>query len=91
MISIGGVILIWFVVSTFIHVTGTIVLWVWLRRRGIDAISIIIGVPGYLEWLFVGWCSSNDRSWTRVLVFRIISTVNVIVAALSAALLLGPG
>lgn len=75
-------IFIWFALSVFIAVTGTVVLWFWLRRRGVKLVYGLTGVPGYMERAYVAWCRNNGQQPNKtMIVLRAISIINLIVAA----------
>jgi len=80
---------VWFAASVVIQVASSIVFWFWLRRRGVRLVYGLAGIPGYLERAYLGWCRSQGRSGTTVIVLRAMSVINVIVAAVVAAMLLG--
>jgi len=75
-------ILAWFALSVFVAVVGTVVLSVWLRRRGVRLVSGFVGIPGYLEYAYFKYCQSHERASTSVLVLRAISIINAVVAAI---------
>lgn len=79
---------LWFALAILIEVVSSFVLWVWLRRRGVKLVFGMTGIPGYLESTYHKWCKSHQRSGTGVLLFRVASIVNVIVAAIIAIPLL---
>lgn len=81
--SIGKIfIIVWFAMSVLITVIGNFVFWFWLRRRGVNLLFRLVGTPGYLEYVYLKWCQSQRRPSTGVLVFRVISLINFIVAAI---------
>ncbi len=75
-------IIIWFAVSVLIAVIGTFVFWIWLVRRGVKLVFMWTGTPGYLEYAYLKWCRSQGvRPSRRIIFFRIVSIINVVVAA----------
>jgi hypothetical protein len=76
------IILIWFAVSVFIEIVSSIVLWFWLRRRGVKLVYGLAGIPGYMERAYLEWCRSQGRASRALLVWRVILHINVVVAAI---------
>ncbi len=70
----------WFVVSAMIQLVTTLVFRWWLRQRGVKLISAFVGIPGYLEYVYFEWCRKRGYSITRVLAFRIVFLVNLLIA-----------
>ena len=77
----------WFGLAILVEVVSSVVLRLSLRRRGVLVVGLT-GMPGYLERAYLMWCRSQGRRSTGVLVFRLISLVNVIAAAVVAIPLL---
>jgi type IV secretory pathway TraG/TraD family ATPase VirD4 len=75
-------ILVWFGSAIFVEITSGFVLALWLSRRGVRLVFGLTGMPGYLERAYLKWCRSQGRSGKDVLVLRVLSMVNVIVAAI---------
>lgn len=75
---------VWFVVAILIEVGSTLVLLLWLRRRGVRLVFGLTGIPGYLERAYREWCRNQGRPSTGVLVLRAVSLINVVVAAIVA-------
>ena len=78
----------WFGLAILVEVVSSVVLRLSLRRRGVKLVFGLTGMPGYLERAHLMWCRSQGRRSTGVLVFRLISLVNVIAAAVVAIPLL---
>jgi hypothetical protein len=80
---IGSVLIpLWFSASAVIEIVGGIILWCWLHRRGIELIFMLTGTPGYLELVYLRYCRNQGRSSKRVLIFRLISLINVVIAGI---------
>jgi len=73
---------IWFVASIIFEVVSSFLLWIWLRKRGVRLVFGLSGIPGYLERFYIDWCRSHGHPYKRVLVTRVISVINLIVAAI---------
>ncbi len=74
-------VMIWFSVSVIIEIISSVLLWLWLRRRGVRLVFSLTGIPGYIERAYLVWCRSQGRPCRRVLVLRAVSIINVIIAA----------
>jgi hypothetical protein len=81
-------ILIWFPISVVTHIFSGVGLWLWLVYNGVKTIFGFTGFPGYLERRYSQWAKSQGRSSRLVVNLRIVSTVNVIAAAMIAIPLL---
>ena len=77
------VIAIWFVVSVIVTVSGKCALYVWLRRQNAPFLFSLSGVPGYLDQVYVKWCRERGRSPSKVLWFRVVSLVSVVVSSIA--------
>lgn len=88
--SIGEIVVfVWFGVSVIVAVAGTVALWFWLRRLGVRLVYGLAGVPGYMEHAYTAWCRSQGLKPNRtVILLRVISLINVAVAAAVAIPLL---
>ncbi len=84
MSRLEDVILVWFALSIFTEVVSAAILRIWLSRRGVRVRFYLYGVPGYLERVYRNWRRSQGRPSNTVFILRIISLVNVIVAAIVA-------
>jgi hypothetical protein len=76
--------LVWFMFAVLAEVVSTIAFAVWLRHRNVSLIFGMIGVPGYLENRYAGWCRTNNRPSTGWITVRILLMVNVVVAFVAA-------
>ncbi len=86
------VVFVWFAVSVIVAVVGTVALWIWLRRQGVQLVYGLAGIPGYMEHAYIAWCRSQRVKPNKtVILLRAISIVNVVLAAVVAIpLLAGP-
>jgi hypothetical protein len=75
------IIIIWFSMSVFIEIASSLVFWFWLRRHGVNLVFSLIGIPGYMESAYRKWCRKNGVSGKTVLILRISSIINVIIAS----------
>jgi hypothetical protein len=89
--TLRNLILFWFAASIFIEVSSSVVLCIWLRVSGIKVSPFLNGFPGYLERLYAQRSQSHGHSGKAVLVFRRISMVNCLVAAVAGILVLSNG
>jgi hypothetical protein len=87
-LNTSEVIFIWFGLAILVEVASSVVLLLWLRRRGVKVLFGLTGIPGYLERAYLKWCRSQGHSGKRVLLLRALSIINVIIAALVAIPLL---
>lgn len=78
------IISIWFVVSVIIEISSTLVLFHFLRKRGVKLSFILRGIPGYLEKAYSEWCKSQGKSSKKVINLRILSMINLIASVLAA-------
>jgi hypothetical protein len=77
-------VLVWFVLAVLIEIASSVLLLLWLRRRGVLPVFGLTGVPGYLERVYLEWCRTQGRSWKRVVVLRTLSILNVVLSAVVA-------
>jgi hypothetical protein len=75
------VVMIWFIVSLITHLLSGVVLALWLSRRGIKMSSAFSGMPGYVERRYRDWAEKSGHSPKLIVNLRIISTINVVIAA----------
>jgi hypothetical protein len=75
-------IMIWFVVSLIVAIIGNVVFLFWLKRRGVNLVFALTGIPGYMDHAYFDWCRSHGCSSKRILVLRAVSIINVIVASI---------
>ena len=72
------ILLTWFATAVVAEVVSTMVFAARLRRRGVELIYGLLGVPGYLEYRYFQWCRANDRNPTAVILLRLFLVLNVI-------------
>jgi hypothetical protein len=72
---------IWFACSVAVPVFANAILYFWLRQKGVSIIFAFSGTPGYLDVLYARWCRERQRSPARILWFRAIALLNVVIAA----------
>jgi hypothetical protein len=81
--NIGEIfIAVWFAVSVLGATIGNVVFLFWLRRRGVNLVFALTGMPGYMDKAYYDWCRLQGRSSKRVLFLRTFSIINVIVSAI---------
>lgn len=79
-------IMIWFCGSLFAAIIGNLLFWLWLRRR-VNFGYFLISVPGYLDKVYIEWCRSKGLKPNRkLLLFRVVSFVSVIISSIVAVL-----
>jgi len=78
------VVLMWFMCSVLVEVLSTLMFSVWLRRRNVELIFGMIGIPGYLEYQYAQWCRANSRPSRAWLAVRGLLMVNVILSLVVA-------
>lgn len=74
--------IIWFGLSVLTEVVSGLVLWLWLRQKGAPLTFGLGGLPGYLERAYWNWCKANGLNGRPILVFRIVSKINMVAAIL---------
>ena len=78
------IVLIWFAVAILAEVFSTLGFALWLRRHGVKLVFGLIGIPGYLEYQYAGWCKASGRSSRRTVAVRVLLMINVVAAFLLA-------
>jgi hypothetical protein len=82
-------IVVWFALSVFVEVISGIVFWFWIRRQGVKLSNLMVKMPGNMERAYLAWCRSHGQSPNmRIIRFRAISTINVLVAGIIFVLIL---
>jgi hypothetical protein len=79
---------VWFVVSVVAHLLSGLGLWFWLARHRVKMVFGLTGIPGYLERRYRDWAQGAGRSSRLIINLRIISTINVVVISVIAALMI---
>jgi hypothetical protein len=77
-----AVIFIWFAAAVVIEIVSGLWLYEWLRRKKVNVSVLWMGVPGYLERAYLGWCRRNGQSGKRVLTLRYLSKISVVASSL---------
>ena len=76
-----AVICVRFALAILTEIVSSFVLWIWLRRHGVNLVFGLTGIPGYLETAYHQWCKTYQHPEAIVLRLRAVSIVNVIASA----------
>jgi hypothetical protein len=72
----------WFSTAVLIEVVQNFALYLYLRRAGVKVSFALAGTPGYLDNLYRTLRSGQNKSSFLVILLRMLSLVNVVVAAI---------
>ena len=72
----------WFSTAVLIEVFQNFALYLYLRRAGVKVSFAFAGTPGYLDHLYYALRRDQNRSSFLVILLRMLSLANVVVAAI---------
>jgi hypothetical protein len=75
--------IVWFSVSVMLGLCGNIVMQSFLTRRGVNTSSLMRGMPGYLDKLYIDWCKANDKPYIFIIFLRWIVFLSAILAIIT--------
>ena len=72
---------IWFTISLFTEILNSIMLWFWLRLHGVRLGFGLTGTSGYMENAYLYWSKSQGKSGKRLVIFKAVLIINIIISA----------
>ena len=72
----------WFSTAVLIQVLQNVAFYLYLRKAGVKISFARAGTPGYLDNLYRTWRSDQNKSSFLVILLRMLSLVNAVVAGI---------
>jgi len=89
---LGLCVAIWFSLSVLLLIIVQFVLFIWLwKEKRLKFFDIFVGVPGYMDRIYMKWCVDNGRSYRLVINIRSILLINAILAGVAFAFTVNDG